>query len=608
MHDKLIKRMWKANFWQLAIFLLPWLAVLSLGLNYAAVNPAQVELAFFWIPLVTVIMYLIAHVRFAYELNTRANPNKRKILFPAEGLMKHHYGRGGVCLLIACHLFLVAIPIISLITFTGLSAYYSLQSIHFSWIMLCYFSWTATCIVSRSLLVRAIVGRAWNRPSAGMAAALGALIVLPFAAYLWLVSGNIELEKRLHAEFAAGKAQGRIASLEDALALPQFNHPSPIKDAVAQLSVAIDNELYELDLPSELTLLNSGAADDDDWSRVATALQNSPETIALIGEITVHSEGSFEHDFTWEKPSPPPQLSAFRDASRINSLRMLIAARNGDSDAAFAYWRGNLNLQQQLSDDFFMISFLNLVHVNSGILRALNRSIDMGASSEAQLMEIAEDLQSLEPILQSAAELAFNFERLAGYYMFWSDDVREEFPFVDTSYLLGKLIAPVVLRVVSATALDRIESIEQLFDAGKIVEPYRLKTTLTSSFDDLKFYQQLVGFTPYWRWHALYGDMLARMRATRVLIAAELFRRNTGEFPRCQQELVPEYLAELPIDPHTGAPLIYEFTTLDIPISEGLDAPAQVLSARSAGADKYHREPFMVYTGRGAIRVIDIVK
>jgi|GEM_PF-1404943 len=55
----------------------------------------------------------------------------------------------------------------------------------------------------------------------------------------------------------------------------------------------------------------------------------------------------------------------------------------------------------------------------------------------------------------------------------------------------------------------------------------------------------------YWR------QALARFMVSRVAIALELFRLEHGEYPRGLDELVPEFLETMPLDPFTEKQLIY---------------------------------------------------
>jgi len=51
----------------------------------------------------------------------------------------------------------------------------------------------------------------------------------------------------------------------------------------------------------------------------------------------------------------------------------------------------------------------------------------------------------------------------------------------------------------------------------------------------------------------------ARLAATRIIIACHLFERATGDKPQTLEELVPDFLPSVPLDPFDGKPFRYKF-------------------------------------------------
>jgi hypothetical protein len=54
-----------------------------------------------------------------------------------------------------------------------------------------------------------------------------------------------------------------------------------------------------------------------------------------------------------------------------------------------------------------------------------------------------------------------------------------------------------------------------------------------------------------------YLNALAEERSGIVALALERYRRKTGQWPKQLAEMVPSYLAKIPVDPFTGKPLLY---------------------------------------------------
>ena len=55
-----------------------------------------------------------------------------------------------------------------------------------------------------------------------------------------------------------------------------------------------------------------------------------------------------------------------------------------------------------------------------------------------------------------------------------------------------------------------------------------------------------------------YGSAMAMVRCTRTAVAVERFRRVNGRVPASLDELVPEFMQEVPMDPFSGKELLYK--------------------------------------------------
>ncbi len=65
-------------------------------------------------------------------------------------------------------------------------------------------------------------------------------------------------------------------------------------------------------------------------------------------------------------------------------------------------------------------------------------------------------------------------------------------------------------------------------------------------------------------------DTEMRRRATLLQLALELYRRDRGEYPNDLQELAPQYLEKVPIDPYSGTPFNYLPNGTDLPVVNAL--------------------------------------
>ena len=84
---------------------------------------------------------------------------------------------------------------------------------------------------------------------------------------------------------------------------------------------------------------------------------------------------------------------------------------------------------------------------------------------------------------------------------------------------------------------------------------------------------------------------LAKRDATELALALERFRRSTGELPLSLDELVPDFIAQVPVDPITGSDMLYFAEGVDFRIySVGLDKDddgGEPVVIRQSGGQSY---------------------
>jgi len=102
----------------------------------------------------------------------------------------------------------------------------------------------------------------------------------------------------------------------------------------------------------------------------------------------------------------------------------------------------------------------------------------------------------------------------------------------------------------------KVTTAKVIIDSEYLTEYRRL---LDSPSLRLKYLPALV-IMPYEQsttyWSATPRNQVNRDAAL-IIIAADLFRRQYGAFPKTAEELVPAFLSKVPIDPFTKKPLKY---------------------------------------------------
>lgn len=98
-----------------------------------------------------------------------------------------------------------------------------------------------------------------------------------------------------------------------------------------------------------------------------------------------------------------------------------------------------------------------------------------------------------------------------------------------------------------------------------------------------------------WRWFENYSSHLARLRTARAGIAVELYRRRHGAWPESLEQLVPEFLDAVPVDPFTGKAL--EYCRMQLRSINGQMYPAE------ASVEIVRRKPMGIMEIMGAGRM-----
>jgi len=318
--------------------------------------------------------------------------------------------------------------------------------------------------------------------------------------------------------------------------------------------------------------------DSDFWTRITelhrkdrTTLPKNPsdryelssaESARLRQELKRNEAAFAELEKAFSGPIPPPprvfQFKGMLDLRYINFYpmnrfgyielwRLRFALEDGDFIGALAAYERLGNLNQALSREIFMLGTQVWVRGEMRRLDALEMLLESGLLTNDELRRTSDAL------LQTETEtLPRMLERMR-----YSEvvDLLDVLPLKDEdewneSWFEGanrgihrpsrKALSPFLPQFRWWLALDKAELYGKIIDfPGKEDE---------FCWDELR---------PYYSWWICEIDgtretvcnLVARLRAERVLIAAELYKREHGDYP--------ETMADLPLDPFTGKPLRY---------------------------------------------------
>jgi hypothetical protein len=180
----------------------------------------------------------------------------------------------------------------------------------------------------------------------------------------------------------------------------------------------------------------------------------------------------------------------------------------------------------------------------------LNRT----ALTDTQLQTLAEELQSEDP--KSSLRIAIQGERCMGLSLFLGADELAGVSLADgpSSRLLGPLRAVGYLQRDAASYLDLMQA---LLDALALPTEQAMQVANTISTQETGGMFTRILTPALARIAQLAGRSEAQLRTAWTGLAVERYRLAQGTFPEDLQQLVPDYLEAVPLDPFDGQALRY---------------------------------------------------
>jgi len=281
------------------------------------------------------------------------------------------------------------------------------------------------------------------------------------------------------------------------------------------------------------------------------------ESLRLCHQATAPGGSArFPTNYTLGSDMAMDHLYGVRAAARLLLLESHIRARQGDASGAFESLTAALRVDHALYYEPSLQTQLVRVRMRGMGQRQLELLLTSAHFSDKELLEIKEELASTNWQESLARGIRGDRVIISRHYRGELGDgiARQELPFVATAlprdeeflWYLGSM-----RRAIDATREPpwlmrrRIEELEEELlgfgHEGKLKQFRFMLTLLVTS--------PLNAFTT--------GHMMGMAfdRTAEAAIAAELFHRRHGRMPASLDELVPEFLPKVPLDPYDGQPL-----------------------------------------------------
>ena len=247
----------------------------------------------------------------------------------------------------------------------------------------------------------------------------------------------------------------------------------------------------------------------------------------------------------------------------------------GDSAAAFGDFREGLQAYRIPSEEPVLLAGLVRISALNTILAAVGDGLAQRAWAESELKTLTDELSSVR--VCAAYVQAFSSER--GFGNQAEDDIMAMSPLqrarkissINAANVLGaRSIPPTWVFVFLPKRVYRDNQLRYNLHFDELCERVTDdQTQFLSSAGTPTSFENPEGFDAYYYCLFTYSNpvfseiagrfvhLKAQLDETRLACALERFRLARGAYPETLAELVPDFIAEMPVDTYSRQPLIY---------------------------------------------------
>ena len=313
---------------------------------------------------------------------------------------------------------------------------------------------------------------------------------------------------------------------------------------------------------------------DDAPRDVLNALEHYAPQFKEWSEWRTRPRCRFQLDLQKGYPMPWPHLGVMQDAAKLFALRMRAHLAAGDSAAAYADFQDGLQTYRALEDEPTLLSGLVRMNKLALLCNALGEGLAQHAWADRELKAIADDFSTIS--MAADYRRAYSSERGFGNQIenetiaLWPIERARKYS-VLTSAVAGSGITPprwlyvfLPKRLYRDNQLRYNQNMDELCarltDEGAHFQPTVGTPTSLENPEGLDaYYFFLSGHS-----NGVFNEVAVRFVRTqtqldeaRLACALERFRMARGGYPETLAELVPDFIAAVPLDTFSRQPLIY---------------------------------------------------
>lgn len=424
---------------------------------------------------------------------------------------------------------------------------------------------------------------------------LAAVVLLPLVAILALWLPSLAVRREVQAELARIAAAGEPVTAADVDRMYVADTGGP--EATRRWLAALDQlklsglRAKAVDLPIVGQVTDEIPPPGQPWGELAAAQQLLLDHQELLDEMHAAAAEAgvcrYPIDLTQGFAALLPDVEWIREALRVFQLEVHVRAHEGDAHGAVRAIEAMHRVGETLADEPLLVSQLvriaclttthatireivphvELTPEDRAVLEALLASEDFGAPlRRAMLGERAVGSSAFD----DPAVLAGGGVDPSGLVLaLWrATRWRDEQLYLQ---YMGALIEATDLPISEALAAtdQAVEHLESTIDGGNALAKFRYFMT--------RMVAPSLGAVIDAR-----GRAEASRDATLVVLAIDQFRRAQGRLPASLDELVPDFLPAVPLDPFDGQPLRYALRSAIEGAGQGEQAAAEAAVAATA--------------------------
>jgi hypothetical protein len=385
-------------------------------------------------------------------------------------------------------------------------------------------------------------------------AILAIILVLAGLIALYIMIGRARLNRRLEALRAAGYP----TTLAE---LAEYNKlPAGAPNAAGVYMAAFGVFAPPLDGTNTPQL---GAAKWPDRGKplpepmakaISQCLTDNQQCLSLLHEAGGIQDCDYDWDWQAQATGVLPRMADMRHCAQLLALGAVYYSHTGDPNAAVRCIEDGLRLADSLRREPAQISYLVRVACVGLALANLEQSLNVATLTDGQLAE-------LDKALAATAGTLDLTQALITERCIMIEACRDPLILADSSQAPGPRMLPGMTRTGITDILDYTDA---CIEACKLPPPQRLMRfrEATKKVEDLSFMHVMIkSLAPaLGRAAELDARVHAHLDLAGTALAIERYRLATSKVPERLEELVPQYLKEVPIDPFDGQPIRYRRT------------------------------------------------